>query len=144
MAQTRLGHGGAEATIEILLDNEALAMQQVPTDVLVEALGRAAADSPACADLLQAALRRLEGRTRMRAATALARAGRVEGIEIVREALRRWLMVEMETDAPVDLAALERVRAVAVGEAAAAELDGGFRVSRSGGRLRVDRSEPSR
>lgn len=52
------------------------------------------------------------------------------------EALRRWL--EGTTGRPPDRAALERVAAVVRHEAIAAEVAGGWRVARRGGRLRLE------
>jgi tRNA(Ile)-lysidine synthase len=56
---------------------------------------------------------------------------------IARRAIRRWLANEAGSDElhPPDAATVARVLAVARGEAVACELAGGWRVSRSGGRL---------
>jgi tRNA(Ile)-lysidine synthase len=60
---------------------------------------------------------------------------------LARRAVRRWLRVAgpggAERYAP-DAAATERVLAVARGEAVACELAGGWRVARTGGRLRLE------
>jgi tRNA(Ile)-lysidine synthase len=53
------------------------------------------------------------------------------------EALRRWL--EAVTGRPPDRAALDRLRGVVHHQAVAAEVAGGWRVVRSGGRLRLER-----
>lgn len=62
---------------------------------------------------------------------------------LARRAVRRWLTV---AGYPPDVAAVERVLAVARGEVRACELDGGVRVSRSAQRLsvtRADRPDPA-
>jgi tRNA(Ile)-lysidine synthase len=56
---------------------------------------------------------------------------------LARRAIRRWLRSTDERYPP-DAAAVERVLAVARAERTATEVTGGRRVSRSGGRLRVD------
>ena len=60
---------------------------------------------------------------------------------LARRAVRRWLRTAgpggAERYAP-DAAATERVLAVARGEAVACELAGGWRVARTGGRLRLE------
>jgi len=54
-------------------------------------------------------------------------------------ALRAWLRTATDAEAhPPDLAALERVLAVARGEAVATDVHGGLRVARTGGRLRLE------
>jgi tRNA(Ile)-lysidine synthase len=59
---------------------------------------------------------------------------------LARRALRRWLRTVTDDEAhPPDLAALDRVLAVARGEATAAELRGGLRVGRTANRLRAER-----
>lgn len=58
---------------------------------------------------------------------------------LARRALRRHLREELELEHPLELAAIERALSVARGEAAACELPGGARLSRSHGRLRVER-----
>ncbi len=62
-------------------------------------------------------------------------------VALARRAVRRWLRQAgpggAERYAP-DAAATERVLAVARGEAVACELAGGWRVARTGGRLRLD------
>lgn len=55
---------------------------------------------------------------------------------VAAEALRRW--VEAGTGRPPDRAGLERLVAVVRHEAVAAELAGGWRVARTGGRLRLE------
>lgn len=59
---------------------------------------------------------------------------------LARRALRRWLREAAggEERHPPDSAALARVLAVARGEAVAADIGAGWRVRRSGGRLRVE------
>jgi tRNA(Ile)-lysidine synthase len=63
---------------------------------------------------------------------------------LARRAVRRWLRTggpggdELH---PPDGASVDRVLAVARGEAVACELPGGWRVARSGGRLRLDRHQ---
>jgi tRNA(Ile)-lysidine synthase len=52
-----------------------------------------------------------------------------------RRALRRWLRRDLSPSYPPDLAAIERVMAVARGEIRACELPGGRRLRRSRGRL---------
>lgn len=52
-------------------------------------------------------------------------------------ALRQWWRSDPRRDYPPDRAAVGRMLAVARGEATACEVSGGWRVSRSGGRLRV-------
>ncbi len=87
VAQARLGNEGAKDRIEILLSNEELARLRVPREILVEALARACPDAAALS-LLSEALPYLSGPARIRAATALVGAGREEGAEILRAALR--------------------------------------------------------
>lgn len=60
---------------------------------------------------------------------------------LARRALRRWLVEEHPPHPPSE-AALERVLAVARGEAVATEVGGGLRVARTGGRLRAERPGP--
>jgi len=59
---------------------------------------------------------------------------------IARRAVRAWLWRGMGGDHPVDLAAVDRVLAVARNQATAAEVQGGWRVFRSEGRLHLDRA----
>jgi tRNA(Ile)-lysidine synthase len=59
---------------------------------------------------------------------------------LARRALRAWLRPVDGVEAhPPDLAALQRVLAVARGAAVATDVHGGLRVARTGGRLRVER-----
>jgi tRNA(Ile)-lysidine synthase len=73
-----------------------------------------------------------------------ARALAAAPVPLARRALRRWLRLggpggdELH---PPDGASVDRVLAVARGEAVACELPGGWRVARSRGRLRLDRSQ---
>ena len=60
---------------------------------------------------------------------------------LARRALRRWLVGEHPPHPPSE-AALERVLAVARGEAVATDVGGGLRVARTGGRLRTERPGP--
>jgi tRNA(Ile)-lysidine synthase len=59
---------------------------------------------------------------------------------IARRAVRAWLWRGMGGDHPVDLAAVDRVLGVARNQAIAAEVQGGWRVFRSEGRLHLDRA----
>lgn len=54
---------------------------------------------------------------------------------LARRAVRRWIAAQPGREHPLDAAAVERVLAVARGEAVACELGGGVRVARSGQRL---------
>lgn len=59
---------------------------------------------------------------------------------LARRALRQWLRAATDDEQhPPELAAIERVLAVARGEAVATDVGGGLRVARSSGRLRADR-----
>lgn len=58
-------------------------------------------------------------------------------------AIQRWIRAETGDEHPVDLAGAQRVLAVARGDALAAEVNGGWRVSRSQQRLSVRRSPGS-
>lgn len=58
---------------------------------------------------------------------------------LARRALRRWLAEERPPHPP-DAATIERVMEVARGRWRATEVGGGFRVARSGGRLRLERA----
>jgi tRNA(Ile)-lysidine synthase len=63
---------------------------------------------------------------------------------LARRAVRRWLRTGGpggDEQHPPDGASVDRVLAVARGEAAACELPGGWRVARSRGRLRLDRHQ---
>lgn len=60
---------------------------------------------------------------------------------LARRAVRRWLRQATDDEAhPPSLAAVERVLAVARGEAVATDVGGGLRVARTAGRLRTERS----
>lgn len=59
-------------------------------------------------------------------------------VPLARRAVRRWL-VEAAPPYPPDAAAVERVLRVARGQAVGAEVAGGLRVSRTVGRLRLER-----
>lgn len=56
---------------------------------------------------------------------------------LARRAVRRWVQEELALEHPPDAASVERVLAVARGEAEACEVVGGHRVERSAQRLRV-------
>lgn len=58
--------------------------------------------------------------------------------ELARRAIRTWLRAQSLERHPPDAAAVDRVLAVARGEVVATEIGGGFRVARTGGRLRVE------
>lgn len=62
---------------------------------------------------------------------------------LARRAVRRWLVSALALEHPPDLAAVDRVLAVAHGEAVACEVTGGWRVERSGMRLRVRPTKPT-
>ena len=57
---------------------------------------------------------------------------------LARRALRRWLRAAGGGDHPPSLAEVDRILAVAAGDAVGTELAGGRRVRRTGGRLRVE------
>ena len=57
---------------------------------------------------------------------------------LARWALRVWLAELTDAEHPVDAASIERVLAVVDGRARACEVVGGWRVARTGGRLRVE------
>ena len=59
---------------------------------------------------------------------------------LARRAVRAWLWRAMGGDHPVDLAAVDRVLAVARHEAGSADVQQGWRVTRAEGRLHVDRA----
>ncbi|MEA2932678.1 MAG: tRNA(Ile)-lysidine synthase, partial [Actinomycetota bacterium] len=65
-----------------------------------------------------------------------ARAVAAAPVALARRALRRWLSAGC--DHPPDGATVERVLAVARGDAKAADVGGGRRVARTGRRLRLD------
>lgn len=67
-------------------------------------------------------------------AAALARAAPA----VASEALRSWLRCELGTPFNVDSASIERVMAVARGVQRATEIEGGHRVARTAGRLRLE------
>lgn len=62
---------------------------------------------------------------------------------LARRALRRWL-VAAAPPYPPTAAAIDRVLAVARGEAVATEVGGGLRVARTAGRLRLEPPDPGR
>ena len=66
-----------------------------------------------------------------------ARALAAAPVALARRAVRRWLVEASGEDHPPDLASVERLLAVARGEARAADVGGGRRVLRRGGRLRI-------
>ncbi|HYI62831.1 MAG TPA: tRNA lysidine(34) synthetase TilS [Acidimicrobiales bacterium] len=70
-----------------------------------------------------------------------ARALAAAPVPLARAALRAWLR-PAGGGHPPSAAAVERVRSVAAGEVVATELPGGWRVSRSAGRLRLDPPPP--
>lgn len=53
------------------------------------------------------------------------------------EVLRRWIQQETGSEHPVDAGSIDRVWSVAAGAVRAAEVNGGFRVARSQGRLSI-------
>ncbi len=57
---------------------------------------------------------------------------------VATEALRQWILQQTGGDHHVDTGSIQRVMAVVRGEAIAAEIVGGHRVARTGGRLRVE------
>jgi tRNA(Ile)-lysidine synthase len=59
------------------------------------------------------------------------------GPTVAGEALRRWIQQETNSDHPVDAAAITRVWSVVTGAVRAAQVTGGYRVSRSQGRLSI-------
>jgi len=74
-----------------------------------------------------------------------ARALAAAPLPLARRVVRRWLGHAGpggDEHHPPDAATVERVLAVARGEAVACELPGGWRVARTRGRLRLDRVEP--
>jgi tRNA(Ile)-lysidine synthase len=93
-----------------------------------------ARDDVALLDELAAALDPCDARALSAAPAALAR-----------RAVRRWLRTGGpggDEQHPPDAATVDRVLAVARGDALACELPGGWRVARSRGRLRLDRRQP--
>ncbi|MEA2715966.1 MAG: tRNA(Ile)-lysidine synthase [Actinomycetota bacterium] len=70
-----------------------------------------------------------------------ARAVAAAPVALARRALRRWLTAGCEH--PPDAATVERVLAVARGDAKAADVGGGRRVARTGRRLRLDPPPPA-
>ena len=62
---------------------------------------------------------------------------------LVRRALRAWLWRGMGADHPVDAAAIDRVLAVVRHDSRAADVQGGWRVVRTEGRLTLDRAVDS-
>ena len=63
---------------------------------------------------------------------------RVAPRAVASEALRQWLMSETGTPTAVDAASINRVMDVVDGTARATEVEGGFRVARTAGRLRLE------
>lgn len=59
---------------------------------------------------------------------------------VAASALQDWIQAQTGDDYPIDAASVERVLAVASGDAVAAEVSGGHRISRSAQRLRVETS----
>ena len=57
---------------------------------------------------------------------------------VASEALRQWLMTQTGTATAVDAASISRVMAVVDGTHRATEVEGGFRVARTAGRLRLE------
>lgn len=68
-----------------------------------------------------------------------ARALAAAPVALARVAVREWVRSGTDLGHPVDLATVERVLAVARMDAAATDLVGGWRVERTGGRLRLAR-----
>lgn len=63
---------------------------------------------------------------------------RVAPRAIATEALRRWIAAELNAPTAVDLASIDRVMDVVSGRHVATEIEGGHRVARTRGRLRVE------
>ncbi len=59
-------------------------------------------------------------------------------VAVASEAMRMWLRAELNSDSNVDAASIERVLEVAGGRRVAAQIQGGHRVMRTAGRLRVE------
>lgn len=57
---------------------------------------------------------------------------------VASEALRQWLMTETDSATAVDAASIDRVMAVVDGTHRATEVEGGHRVARTAGRLRLE------
>ena len=57
---------------------------------------------------------------------------------VASEALRQWLMSETGNPLAVDAASISRVMDVVDGTVKATEVEGGFRVARTAGRIRLD------
>lgn len=70
------------------------------------------------------------------ASDAIALAGAPDAVAAC--ALQRWMQDQTDEEHPIDTKSVERVLGVARGEAIAAEVAGGYRVSRSKQRLRVE------
>ncbi|HVS17191.1 MAG TPA: hypothetical protein VMT18_01235, partial [Planctomycetota bacterium] len=87
VAQVQLGNSGARKTLAIFLVNPELAAKEMPLELLIGALARAA-ENKAISEVLAEALPALEGEVHLRAAAALARVGRPLGIQALREVLR--------------------------------------------------------
>jgi tRNA(Ile)-lysidine synthase len=71
------------------------------------------------------------------------RALRAAPVALARWALRRWIRETTGAEHPVDAAALDRVLAVVALEVRATQIEGGWRVARTAGRLRLERPEAS-
>lgn len=96
------------------------------------------------ADLVADALVVIQDAARTLDATDTA-ALRVAPRAVASEALRQWLMAETHSNLAVDAASISRVMEVVNNTARATEVEGGFRVARTEGRLRVEthsRKEP--
>lgn len=87
-----------------------------------------AADAVAAIDELSAAIDAADARAVAAAPPALAR-----------WALRQWIRATTGDQHPVDAAAIDRALGVACGDARAADLNGGWRIARTAGRLRLER-----
>ncbi|MCB9371727.1 MAG: tRNA lysidine(34) synthetase TilS [Microthrixaceae bacterium] len=72
-----------------------------------------------------------------------ARALRAAPVALARLAVRAWLAGGPAAEHPPDAATVERVLAVARGDARAADAGGGWRVARTGGRLRLEPPAPA-
>lgn len=86
VAQVQLGNKGATSTLGIYLANPSISEDEMPFELLIDALARAA-ETKSVSQALGDALPSLEGESRMRVAAALARVGRPLGIQALREVL---------------------------------------------------------